>query len=130
MIEKGGMLAFIVHGRRLVGKEKPQPKLRKGWALIRVRLAGICNTDIEILRGYHGFRGPPGHEFVGEVAEARGVSGATKRKWLGRRGTGETNLSCSAYAFQPVCDFHPPPLKPPHPRPPLLRSPHHPLPLP
>jgi threonine dehydrogenase-like Zn-dependent dehydrogenase len=99
------MLAFIVQDRRLLAKKKPLPKLRPGWALVRVRLAGLCNTDLEILRGYHGFRGTPGHEFVGEVAEVRGVSGATKRKWLGRRVTGEINVSCSAYGFKPVCDF-------------------------
>jgi alcohol dehydrogenase len=72
---------------------------------VRVRLAGICNTDVEILRGYHAFRGTPGHEFVGEVADVKGVSAATKRKWLGRRVTGEINVSCSAYGFKPVCDF-------------------------
>src|SRR5258708_35494649 len=99
------MLAFIVQGRKLAVKKKPLPKLRPGWALVRVRLAGICNTDLEILRGYHGFRGTPGHEFVGEVAEVQGVSAATKREWLGRRGCGEVNGSCSAYGFKPVCQF-------------------------
>jgi alcohol dehydrogenase len=99
------MLAFIVQGHSLVARKKPLPKLRKGWALVRVRLAGICNTDVEILRGYHGFRGTAGHEFVGEVAELRGVSGATKRKWLGRRVCGEINVSCSAHGFKPVCGF-------------------------
>jgi threonine dehydrogenase-like Zn-dependent dehydrogenase len=99
------MLAFIVQGRKLAVKKKPLPKLRPGWALVRVRLAGVCNTDLEILRGYHGFRGTPGHEFVGEVAKVQGVSGATKEKWLGRRVTGEINVSCSAYGFKPVCDF-------------------------
>jgi len=73
--------------------------------LVRVRLAGICNTDVEILRGYHGFRGTPGHEFVGEVVDVYGVSEAPKKKWLGRRVCGEINVSCSAYGFQPVCDF-------------------------
>jgi len=72
---------------------------------VRVRLAGICNTDVEILRGYHAFRGTPGHEFVGEVADVKGVSAATKRKWLGRRVTGEINVSCSAYGYRRVCDF-------------------------
>jgi alcohol dehydrogenase len=81
------------------------PKLRPGWALVRVRLAGICNTDIEILRGYHAFRGTPGHEFVGEVVEVQDVSAATKRKWLGRRVCGEINVSCSAYGFKPICEF-------------------------
>jgi threonine dehydrogenase-like Zn-dependent dehydrogenase len=79
--------------------------MRTGWALVRVRLAGICNTDVEILRGYHAFRGTPGHEFVGEVADVHGVSAALKNKWLGRRVTGEINVSCSAYAYRPACDF-------------------------
>ena len=99
------MLAFIVQGRRLVARKKPLPKLRKGWALIRVRLAGICNTDVEILRGYHNFRGTAGHEFVGQVAEVRGVSNATKKRWMGQRVCGEINISCSAHGFKPVCDF-------------------------
>jgi alcohol dehydrogenase len=98
------VLSFTVNGK-LKATSKPVPKLRPGWALVRVRLAGICNTDIEILRGYHAFRGTPGHEFVGEVAEAQGVSAATKRKWLGRRICGEINVSCSAYGFKPICDF-------------------------
>jgi alcohol dehydrogenase len=81
------------------------PKLRPGWALIRVRLAGICNTDIEILRGYHAFNGTPGHEFVGEVADVHDVSASTKKKWIGKRVCGEINVSCGAYGYKPVCDF-------------------------
>ncbi len=81
------------------------PRLRPRWALIRVRLAGICNTDIEILRGYHGFRGVPGHEFVGEVVELRGVSARERSRWIGRRVTGEINIACSAYGYRPVCEF-------------------------
>ena len=84
---------------------KPVPKLRPGWALARVRLAGICNTDVEILRGYHGFRGTPGHEFVGEVAEVAGVSAVARKRWMGRRICGEINVTCSAYGFKPVCEF-------------------------
>ncbi len=99
------MLAFTAKNHRLVLENKPRPKLRPGWALVRVRLAGICNTDVEILRGYHGFRGTPGHEFVGEVAAVHGVFAAAKRKWLGRRVAGEINVSCSAYGYRPVCDF-------------------------
>src|ERR1700726_3940887 len=98
------MLAAIPRRNDLSLVEKPLPKLRRGWALIRVRLAGICNTDIEILRGYHNFRGTPGHEFVGEVAEVYGVSAATKKKWLRRRVCGEINVTCSAYGFRPVCN--------------------------
>jgi len=68
-------------------------------------MAGICNTDVEILRGYHDFRGVVGHEFVGEVLAVHGVSAATKRKWLNKRVAGEINVSCSAYGYQPVCEF-------------------------
>ena len=99
------VLAFQVAGKKLRRLETPVPKLRRGWALVRVRLAGICNTDVEILRGYHAFGGTPGHEFVGEVVEVRGVSGPLKKKWLGRRVSGEINVSCSACGFRPVCDF-------------------------
>src|SRR6267143_3274755 len=99
------MLAFTARNHKLVSKNRPLPRLRRGWTLIRVRLAGICNTDIEILRGYHNFHGTLGHEFVGEVAEVRGVSAAAKKKWLGRRVCGEINVSCSAYGFKPVCSF-------------------------
>ncbi len=67
------MLSFRVENGKLKGISKPLPKLRPGWALVRVRLAGICNTDVEILRGYHKFRGTPGHEFVGEVASAEAL---------------------------------------------------------
>ena len=81
------------------------PWLRRGWALVCVRLAGICNTDVELLRGYHAFRGVPGHEFVGEVAEVHGVSAAQKTKWLGQRVCGEINVACSAYADRSVCDL-------------------------
>lgn len=72
---------------------------------MRVRLAGICNTDVEILRGYHDFRGVPGHEFIGEVVAVSGVSAKDKTKWIGRRVTGDINVSCSAYGYRPLCSF-------------------------
>jgi threonine dehydrogenase-like Zn-dependent dehydrogenase len=99
------MLAFTVRNKKLVPRKKLLPQLRPRWALIRVLLAGICNTDVEILRGYHAFRGVPGHEFVGEVAAVSGVSAKEKTKWLGKRVSGEINVSCSAYNYQPVCAF-------------------------
>jgi len=79
--------------------------LTRGWCLIRVRLAGICNTDVEILRGYHRFRGTPGHEFVGEVVKVAGVSATTRKHWMGRRVAGEINVACSAYGYKPACAF-------------------------
>lgn len=65
------------------------PELKVGEALIRTRLAGICSTDLELIKGYYPFRGILGHEFVGEVIEAPGNS-----KWIGKRVVGEINLSC------------------------------------
>ena len=79
--------------------------MRPGWALVRVRLAGICNTDVELLHGYYNFHGVPGHEFVGMVEQVRGASAAEKKKWLGRRVCGEINISCRALGRRPVCDF-------------------------
>ncbi len=99
------VLAFQVANKQLKRSERPLPKLRPGWALVHVRFAGICNTDVEILRGYHAFSGTPGHEFVGEVADVHGVSESLKKKWLGRRVVGEINVSCSAYGYRPLCPF-------------------------
>lgn len=64
------------------------PRPRDGEALIRVRTAGICRTDIEITHGYKGFNGTLGHEFVGDVAEAQAPD------WVGARVCGEINVSC------------------------------------
>jgi threonine dehydrogenase-like Zn-dependent dehydrogenase len=76
--------------------------MRPGWALVRVRLAGICNTDIEILRGYHNFHGTLGHEFVGEVVR---VASVKDRAWVGRRVVGEINLACAGLGFRKRCSY-------------------------
>ena len=99
------MLAFVTKNHALIAVSKPLPTLRPGWALVRVRLAGICNTDIEILRGYHNFRGTPGHEFVGEVVDVRGARSYQKKSWLGRRVAGDINIACAALGFHPPCEF-------------------------
>jgi alcohol dehydrogenase len=99
------LLAFVVRNHRLVATRKPLPKLRPGWALVRVRLAGICNTDVEILHGYHNFRGTPGHEFVGEVQGVAGVGVQDGKRWLGKRVVGEINISCRALSFLPICIY-------------------------
>ncbi|MBS3820424.1 MAG: alcohol dehydrogenase catalytic domain-containing protein [Planctomycetes bacterium] len=59
----------------------PQPKPAGGEVLIRMRAAGVCRTDLEILRGYMGFAGVMGHEFVGEVVD--GPSGLACRRVVG-----------------------------------------------
>jgi threonine dehydrogenase-like Zn-dependent dehydrogenase len=58
-------------------------------AVVRVTLSGICNTDVEIVRGYAGFEGTLGHEFVGVVESAPGAEGL-----VGRRVVGEINAGC------------------------------------
>src|SRR5215468_3830375 len=73
--------------------------------MVRVRVAGICDTDLEILRGYHNFRGTLGHEFVGEVVEVAGVSARIRKRWMGRRVCGEINVACPGYGFKPLCEF-------------------------
>jgi len=60
-----------------------------GEALVRVRLTGVCNTDLELVRGYMSFRGVPGHEFVGEVIRCDSAP-----EWIGRRVVGEINAAC------------------------------------
>jgi threonine dehydrogenase-like Zn-dependent dehydrogenase len=71
--------------RRNIPKPEPTP----GEGLIRVKLAGVCSTDLELLRGYYPYNGIPGHEFVGEVVEAPSDS-----KWVGKRVVGEINVAC------------------------------------
>jgi threonine dehydrogenase-like Zn-dependent dehydrogenase len=100
-----GVLSFRVENKKLKASSRPLPKLRPGWALVRVRLVGICNTDVELLHGYYNFRGVPGHEFVGTVEKLRGASAAEKKKWMGRRVCGEINISCAAFGRRPVCKF-------------------------
>ena len=55
--------------------------------------SGVCNTDLELVRGYYPFAGIPGHEFVGRVEESAGAP-----EWIGRRVVGEINASCGACA--------------------------------
>jgi len=101
------MLAARVGKQRVLLAERPVPRVPEGWALIRVRLAGICNTDLEILRGYHNFHGTLGHEFVGQVAACGGagaVRNRAERRWLGRRVAGEINITCRGLG-KPHCGF-------------------------
>lgn len=65
----------------------PIPRRAPGFALVRVRRAGVCNTDLELQRGYYEFRGVPGHEFSGVDVDT------------GKRVVGEINLSCGECEF-------------------------------
>jgi threonine dehydrogenase-like Zn-dependent dehydrogenase len=80
--------ALRFEDKRLKLAEIPPPDL-KGEALVRVLKSGICNTDLEIVRGYAGFEGTIGHEFVGVVEETAGAP-----ELLGKRVVGEINAGC------------------------------------
>ena len=82
------MIAVHFENRTATIRRLPVPRRPRGYALIRLLYAGICNTDLELLRGYYGFAGIPGHEFVGEVIAADNPA------LKGRRVVGEINLSC------------------------------------
>jgi alcohol dehydrogenase len=82
------MDALIFDGTLRLVHDHPMPAPAPGEALIRPHLAGICNTDIEITRGYMGFRGVLGHEFVGTVVACDDAA------WVGRRVVGEINAAC------------------------------------
>ncbi len=67
----------------------PEPVPGPGEALIQVSLAGICATDLELMRGYYPFTGIPGHEFVGRV-----IRSPSDPTWAGKRVVGEINIAC------------------------------------
>jgi threonine dehydrogenase-like Zn-dependent dehydrogenase len=84
------MRALWLEDRQLqVREDLPTPSLAPGEAVVRVTLAGVCNTDLELVKGYYPYTGVPGHEFVGSVEAAEGSS-----EWRGRRVVGEINASC------------------------------------
>src|SRR2546423_8436334 len=73
----------------------PDPTLVEGEALIRVVQAGICNTDQEIVRGYMGFQGVLGHEFVGVVEDIYGeIAADPASRLIGQRVVGDINAAC------------------------------------
>ena len=74
------MRALWLENQRLSLREVPEPSPKSGEAIVRVLLAGVCNTDLELTRGYYPFAGIPGHEFVGESD--------------GKRVVGEINAAC------------------------------------
>jgi threonine dehydrogenase-like Zn-dependent dehydrogenase len=90
------MLSVFLENGRVSVRREPLPRIPRGFARIRMLAAGICSTDLELQRGYYGFSGTPGHEFVGEVVEVseRGAHGDDAKAWIGRRVVGEINLAC------------------------------------
>ena len=87
------MRALVIDRELRLEKNYPTPTPPPGEALVRVLQAGICNTDLELVKGYLDFKGVPGHEFVGVVEQAAG-----REDLIGRRVAGEINAACG------VCD--------------------------
>jgi alcohol dehydrogenase len=85
------MLSVHLANGRVETRRDPLPRIPKGFARIKLLKAGICSTDLELQRGYYGFSGTPGHEFVGEVTA---VADETGQPFLGQRVVGEINLAC------------------------------------
>lgn len=82
------MRALCLDHGKVQLREVPTPIAAEGEALVRVQMAGVCNTDVEIAKGYMGFSGVLGHELYG-VVEAASDAG-----WVGKRVAGEINLAC------------------------------------
>ena len=81
------MRALVWDGSRAAVVERPEPLADDEMAVVRVSVAGVCNTDLEITRGYMAFRGVLGHEVVGVVHDGPPA-------WRGRRVVGEINFAC------------------------------------
>ena len=81
------MQALWLEDRQLDLRQVPEPN-QSGEALIRICKAGICSTDLELVKGYYPFTGILGHEFVGEVVSAEDES------WVGQRVVGDINVTC------------------------------------
>lgn len=79
------MQAVVLDQRLELRQDWPEPELVPGEAVIRPTLVGICKTDLELVKGYMGFRGVLGHEFVGIVERCGDPV------WVGRRVVGEIN---------------------------------------
>jgi len=91
------MKALWLENRQLRLRDDVPLPAKPGEVLVKVRLGGVCGTDLEMVKGYYPFTGIPGHEFVGEVVALPG--GGQNReilesRWVGKRVVGEINASC------------------------------------
>ena len=91
------MKAIVFDNELKLDTNYPKPIPQKGEALIRVTLAGICNTDYEITKGYMGYSGILGHEFVGIVEDVN----SEDKSWIGKRVVAEISWGCN----DPNCEW-------------------------
>jgi threonine dehydrogenase-like Zn-dependent dehydrogenase len=82
------MNALWLENNKIDLRNVAQPR-NPNEALVKIRKAGICSTDLELVKGYYPYTGILGHEFVGEVVEAEDIS------WVGQRVVGEINVVCN-----------------------------------
>ena len=82
------MMALALRDPAELSTDEPVPERAPGEALVRVRVCGVCDTDLQLARGYMDFRGVPGHEFVGEVVAADDAA------WVGKRVVADINAGC------------------------------------
>lgn len=82
------MRAVVFDGKLRFKADYPVPEVLPDWARISVRKAGICKTDMEIMKGYMRFKGVLGHEFIGVVEQC------SDAEWIGKRVVGEINAAC------------------------------------
>lgn len=95
------MKALVLAGTRAtLNPDYPAPTLNPATdALIQVRQAGLCHTDIELVKGYMGFAGVLGHEFVGDV-----VACPSAPQWVGQRVCADINAACALATSPNHCD--------------------------
>lgn len=91
------MKALVFDKKLKIADDFQTPQIPLGQALIKVHMAGICNTDIEIVKGYKGFTGILGHEFTGTVEKVN----PSDKRWIGRRVVGDINCGCK----KPDCHY-------------------------
>ncbi len=82
------MNALWLENNQISLREVSQPR-KSNEALIKIRKAGICSTDLELVKGYYPYTGILGHEFVGDVVEADDAS------WISQRVVGDINAVCN-----------------------------------
>lgn len=82
------MRALWLENNKIDLRDISQPR-KPNEALIKIRKAGVCSTDLELVKGYYPYTGILGHEFVGEVVEAEDAA------WIGERVVGEINVVCN-----------------------------------
>lgn len=87
------MRALALDPKLTFQSHNPDPAPTAGESVVRVSLAGICGTDLELMRGYMDYRGIPGHEFVGRVIDTN------SSKLRGKRVVGEINAACGRCSF-------------------------------